>query len=31
MGDVPPHIVLDLDAMNAEWNSLAGEESRQLV
>ena len=31
MGDVPLHIVLDLDAMNAEWNSLAGEESRRLV
>jgi Icc-related predicted phosphoesterase len=31
MGDVPPHIVLDLDVMNAKWSSLAGEESRRLV
>jgi Icc-related predicted phosphoesterase len=31
IGDVPAHIVLDLDAMNAEWHSLAGDDSRQLV
>jgi len=31
IGDVPAHIVLDLEAMNAEWRSLAGEESRQLA
>jgi hypothetical protein len=31
MGDVPAHIVLDLDAMSAEWRSLAGEECRPLV
>ena len=30
-GDTPPHIVLDLDTMNAEWRSLAGEDSRQLA
>jgi hypothetical protein len=30
-GDTPPHIVPDLDAMNAEWRSLAGEDSRQLA
>ena len=30
MGDVPPHIELDLDAMNVEWHSLAGNESRRL-
>jgi Icc-related predicted phosphoesterase len=30
-GDTPPHIVLDLDAMSAEWRSLAGEDSRQLA
>ena len=31
MGDIPPHIVLDLDAMNVEWHSLAGDESRRLA
>jgi Icc-related predicted phosphoesterase len=30
IGDVPAHIVLDLEEMNAEWVSLAGEESRKL-
>ena len=29
-GDIPPHIVLDLDAMQADWYSLAGNESRTL-
>lgn len=31
IGDVPAHIILDLEAMNAEWYSLAGSDSRQLV
>jgi hypothetical protein len=31
MGDIPAHIVLDLDSMNAEWHSLAGDESRRLA
>jgi Icc-related predicted phosphoesterase len=31
MGDIPAHIVIDLDAMNAEWCSLAGDDSRQLA
>ncbi|HYQ73160.1 MAG TPA: metallophosphoesterase [Gammaproteobacteria bacterium] len=31
LGETPPHIVLDLDAMLAEWCSLAGEESRLLA
>ena len=31
MGNTPPHIVLDLDAMKAEWRSLAGEDFRQLA
>jgi Icc-related predicted phosphoesterase len=30
-GDIPPHIVLDLDAMQADWFSLAGNESCTLV
>lgn len=31
IGDIPAHIILDLDAMNAEWYSLAGRDFRQLV
>lgn len=31
IGDVPAHIILDLEAMHAEWYSLAGSDSRQLV
>jgi Icc-related predicted phosphoesterase len=31
IGDVPAHIILDLEAMNAEWFSLAGSDSRQLL
>ncbi len=31
IGDVPAHIILDLEAMNAEWYSLAGSDSRQLA
>ena len=31
IGDVPAHIILDLEAMNAEWYSLAGSENRQLI
>ena len=31
IGDVPAHIILDLEVMNAEWYSLAGSDSRQLV
>ncbi len=30
MGDIPAHIVIDLDKMLAEWHSLAGDDSRQL-
>jgi Icc-related predicted phosphoesterase len=31
IGDVPAHIILDLEAMNAEWYSLAGSDSQQLM
>jgi len=31
MGDVPAHIILDLDNMNANWLSLAGSETRELA
>ena len=31
IGEVPAHIILDLKAMTAEWYSLAGSDSRQLV
>lgn len=31
IGDVPAHIILDLEAMNAEWYSLAGSDSQQLI
>jgi Icc-related predicted phosphoesterase len=31
IGDVPAHIILDLEKMSAEWYSLAGSDSRQLV
>ena len=31
IGDVPAHIILDLDAMIAKWYSLAGSDYRQLV
>ena len=31
IGDIPAHIMLDLEAMNAEWYSLAGSDSRQLL
>jgi Icc-related predicted phosphoesterase len=31
IGDVPAHIILDLEAMNAEWYSLAGSDSQQLT
>lgn len=31
IGDVPAHIILDLDEMNAEWYSLAGSENRKLI
>ncbi len=30
IGDVPAHIILDIEAMSAEWYSLAGNDSRQL-
>lgn len=30
IGDIPAHIIIDLEQMNAEWYSLAGSESRQL-
>ncbi|MGR8999987.1 MAG: metallophosphoesterase family protein [Gammaproteobacteria bacterium] len=30
IGDVPPHIVIYLEAMDAEWYSLAGNDIRQL-
>ena len=30
IGDIPAHIILDLEAMNADWYSLAGSESRLL-
>jgi Icc-related predicted phosphoesterase len=30
IGDVPAHIILDLDSMNAEWHSLLGDDCRQL-
>jgi Icc-related predicted phosphoesterase len=31
IGDIPAHIILDLDAMHAEWHSLAGDDRRQLA
>lgn len=31
IGNVPAHIILDLDAMNAEWHSLAGDDCRELI
>ena len=31
IGDIPAHIILDLDDMTAEWYSLAGNDIRQLV
>lgn len=31
LGDIPAHIVLDLDMMNVEWHSLAGDDSRRLA
>jgi Icc-related predicted phosphoesterase len=31
IGDVPAHLILDLDEMNVEWYSLAGSDSRQLA
>ena len=31
IGDVPAHIILDLESMNAEWYSLAGSDSRRLM
>ena len=31
IGDVPAHIILDIEKMAAEWYSLAGSDSRQLV
>ena len=31
IGDVPAHLILDLEAMNVDWYSLAGHDSRQLV
>ena len=30
-GDVPAHIILDLEAMHVEWHSLAGSDNRQLM
>lgn len=31
IGDIPAHIILDLETMNAEWYSVAGSDSRQLI
>lgn len=31
IGNVPAHIILDLDAMTADWHSLAGSDHRQLT
>lgn len=31
IGDVPAHIILDLESMNADWYSLAGSDTRKLM
>ena len=31
MGEIPPHIVIDLETMCVNWYSLAGDETRQIA